>query len=73
MNVSSFGMGLQDSDMGENSNLDNMTDRDTPVIQGFTLAAYDQPSNAGAAAVMLQERGSQDNDRQIQVKFYVLF
>ncbi|XP_068247300.1 uncharacterized protein [Palaemon carinicauda] len=55
-----------DSEMGENSHLENMTEREAAhMIQGFSLTAYEQPSTA--AAVMIQERGSQDSDRQIQI------
>ncbi|XP_069999850.1 uncharacterized protein [Penaeus vannamei] len=62
-----------DTEMAENSHLENMTEGaaqmiqlnpDSQTLQGFALATYDQPSTA---AVMLQEGGGQESDRRIQI------
>ncbi|XP_071520500.1 uncharacterized protein [Panulirus ornatus] len=62
-----------DSEISENSHLENIADGATQMIQlnpdnqtlqGFTLASYNQPSTA--TTVMLQEGANQETDRQIQ-------
>ncbi|XP_042222272.1 uncharacterized protein LOC121866570 [Homarus americanus] len=63
-----------DTEITENSHLENITDgatqmiqlnSDNQTLQGFTLASYNQPSSA--TTVMLQEGTNQETDRQIQI------